>query len=145
MNPAHIVLIEDNPGDIYLVKMALMESGIHYALTEFRCGVDAVSELCEPRNENSLVPDAILLDLNTPRTDGFHALTQLKQAPRLSGVPIAILSSSPACSDKHQAEMQGVKYIQKPSGLKEFLRTVGQAVKEMLALRENSQLSSSAP
>jgi CheY-like chemotaxis protein len=74
----------------------------------------------------------ILLDLNTPRSDGFQVLIKLKQTPRLADVPIAILTSSQATSDKHRAALQNVRYIQKPSHLQDFLATVGQAVKDML-------------
>jgi CheY-like chemotaxis protein len=136
MNPVRIVLIEDNPGDVFLVKMALTDSGIDYRLWEFRCGIDAVRELCKRDGEDSLIPDAILMDLNTPRTDGFQTLQQLKQTARLSNVPIAILTSSQAHTDKQRAAQYGVTYIEKPSGLKEFLSVVGDTVKKMLAARE---------
>ena len=48
-------------------------------------------------------------------------------------MPLAILTSSRARSDKHRAAIQGARYIEKPSQLKDFLAVVGQAVKEMLA------------
>jgi chemotaxis family two-component system response regulator Rcp1 len=79
-----------------------------------------------------LVPDAILLDLNTPRSDGFQVLATLKQAPRFAGVPIAIITSSRATSDNHRARLNGTRLIEKPSQLAAFLSTVGEAVKEML-------------
>jgi len=131
MKPVHIVLIEDNPADVVLVKLALQESGIAYCLTEFETGREAVHVLCSP-NESTFVPDAILLDLNTPSTDGFEALHQLKDCPRLAPVPIAILTSSRARSDKHRAAIQGARYIEKPTHLHDFLTSVGQAVQEML-------------
>ena len=132
MKPVQIVLIEDNPGDVILVEMALKENAIPYELTRFDTGAEALQVLCAPAEANAFVPDAILLDLNTPRSDGFHVLIQLTQSARLSHVPIAILTSSQASSDKHRAVMQGVRYIQKPSHLEQFLATVGLAVKEML-------------
>lgn len=132
MNPAHIVLIEDNPGDILLFEMALKENNIPYKLTQFDSSLETLRVLCESATADPLVPDAILLDLNTPRSDGFHVLIKLTQSARLSHVPIAILTSSQASSDKHRAGLQGVRYIQKPSQLVDFLTTVGTAVKEML-------------
>lgn len=131
MDKARIVLIEDNPGDVLLVEMALKENGIPYELTQFENGAEAVRVLCAPGSDVP-VPDAILLDLNTPRSDGFHVLIQLMQSARLSHVPIAILTSSRASSDRHRALLQNARYIQKPSQLADFLTTVGQAVKEML-------------
>jgi CheY-like chemotaxis protein len=132
VKPAQIVLIEDNPGDVLLVEMALKENGIFCELTRFANGLEALRVLCETPSQNDFLPDAILLDLNTPRSDGFQVLIKLKQSPRLSHVPIAILTSSPASSDKHRTALQSVRFIQKPSQLADFLSTVGQAVREML-------------
>ena len=134
MRSVHIVLIEDNPADVFLVEMALKESGITCELTKFRSGQEALTALCGPEQTqtNTLVPDAILLDLNTPKSDGFQILSTLKQAPRLAGVPMAVITSSQAASDKHRTSLQGARYIQKPSQLDEFLATVGQAVKDMI-------------
>ena len=131
MNKARIVLIEDNPGDVLLVEMALKENGIPYDLTQFQNGEEALRVL-SALAPDAPVPDAILLDLNTPRSDGFHVLIQLMQSARMSHVPIAILTSSRATSDRHRAFLQNARYIQKPSHLADFLATVGQAVKEML-------------
>lgn len=132
MKSAQIVLIEDNPADVLLVKMALKENGIEHALTRFESGEDAIRVLCAETNGDVLVPDAILLDLNTPGTDGFDVLHRFKEFPRLSGVPIAILTSSRDRKDKLRAAIQGARYIEKPSQLNEFLTSVGQVVKEML-------------
>jgi CheY-like chemotaxis protein len=132
MKSAQIVLIEDNPADVLLVKMALKENGIEHALTRFETGEEAIRVLCGETDGGFFVPDAILLDLNTPRTDGFEALHRFKEFPGLSGVPIAILTSSRDRRDKHRAALQGARYIEKPSQLNEFLTSVGNAVKEML-------------
>jgi two-component system, chemotaxis family, response regulator Rcp1 len=134
MTAAQIVLIEDNPGDALLVQMALKESDISYEMTRFEDGEEAVNALCLPGGiAYALHPDAILLDLNTPRSDGFDVLGKLRRNPRLADVPIAIITSSHARSDKQRTTLVGsVRYIEKPSQLEEFLRTVGRAVKEML-------------
>ena len=132
MNAAKIVLIEDNPADVLLVEIALTESGIPYLLTRFKSGQEAAEALCGPSQEAGPLPDAILLDLNTPRSDGFEVYTRLKQTPRLANVPIAIVTSSRAASDKHRAAIQGARYIEKPSQIREFLQTIGYAVKDML-------------
>lgn len=141
MSPVQIVLIEDNPGDVFLFEMALKENGISCELTRFDNGADALLVLCAPEKANAFVPDAILLDLNTPRSDGFQVLIKLKQFPRLSHVPLAILTSSQASSDRHRVGLQNVRFIQKPAHLEEFLATVGGAVKEMLHEESTGQRS----
>jgi chemotaxis family two-component system response regulator Rcp1 len=133
MKAAQIVLIEDNPADVLLVEMALKESGVTHEMTKFRSGEEALRALCPPEGTTSeFVPDAILLDLNTPKSDGFQVLIKLKQSPRLAHVPMAVITSSQATSDKYRTGLQGTRYIQKPTQLEEFLNTVGQAVKEMI-------------
>lgn len=133
MKPAQIVLVEDNPGDVLLFEMALKENGIPCELTLFDNGTEALRAL-SATEATAFVPDAILLDLNTPRSDGFHVLIQLTQSPRLAHVPIAILTSSKASGDIHRAALQSVRFIQKPSHLEDFLATVGGAVREMLRI-----------
>lgn len=135
MKIAQLVLIEDNPADVLLVEMALKEAGIACELTKFKNGEEALLMLCPPdgTEPSFFVPDAILLDLNTPRSDGFKVLITLKRTPRLAGVPIAVPSSSHAPSDRHRAAMQGTRYLQKPAQLTDFLTTIGQAVTEMLS------------
>jgi CheY-like chemotaxis protein len=135
MKSAQIVLIEDNPADVLLVRKALEENGIDHLLTRFETGEEAIRVLCTEGNGGGFVPDAILLDLNTPRTDGFEALRRLKVFPRFSEVPIAVLTSSRDQRDKHRAAVQGARYIEKPSQLNEFLNSVGTAVKDMLRAR----------
>lgn len=136
MSACRIVLIEDNPADVLLVEKALEANDVACEMTQFASGLDAVNVLCpaDGVHTNPFVPDAILLDLNTPKSDGFNVLVRLKNTPHLADVPIAIITSSQARSDKARSSVLGaVRYIQKPSGLDEFLSTVGQAIKEMLA------------
>jgi two-component system response regulator len=134
MKAAQIVLIEDSPADVYLVELALKESGITYEMIKFKNGEEALKSLCPPAGTeaSAYAPDAIFLDLNTPKSDGFEVLIKLKQAPSLAHVPMAIITSSRATSDKHRTVLQGARYIQKPAQLEEFLTTVGQAVKDMI-------------
>jgi CheY-like chemotaxis protein len=133
MRSAEIVVIEDNQADVFLVKLALEEYAIQYALTWFSNGLEAVQALCGPRAaENTPRPDIILLDLNTPRSDGFEILAKLQQTPRLAQASIAILTSSRAPADHARAAAHGVRYIEKPSQLQDFLGSIGTAVKEML-------------
>lgn len=133
MTAAQIVLIEDSPADAMLVDIALKESGIVYTLTRFTAGRDALAFLCPPDGEaaNALKPDLIFLDLNTPKSDGFEILRELRQSPQCANVPVAIISSSPM-GDKGPVLSGASRYIQKPSNLNEFLASIGQAVKEML-------------
>ena len=134
MSPCRIVLIEDNPADVFLVQLALSENNVPCEMTLFNNGEEALGVLCPPDGtaENTFVPDAILLDLNTPRSDGFSVLARLRLNSRLAEVPIAIITSSQATSDQDRIARLGIRYIKKPSQLDAFLSTVGGAVQEMI-------------
>lgn len=137
MSTRRVVLIEDNPADVLLVQKALEANEVACEMTQFNNGREALKALCPPEGTevSVFVPDAILLDLNTPKSDGFQVLVRLKNTPHLAEVPIAIFTSSQAAVDKSRSSLLGAaRYIQKPSGLEEFLSTVGQAIKEMLAV-----------
>jgi two-component system, chemotaxis family, response regulator Rcp1 len=101
MRAAQIVLIEDNPADVLLVELALEENGITHEMTKFKNGVEALRALCPPEGTetSAFVPDVILLDLNTPKSDGFQVLIKLKQSPRLSVSfrQSCVTPSSPSC------------------------------------------------
>ena len=141
MSTSRIVLIEDNPADVFLVKKALEANGVACEMTEFESGLEALKVLCPPEGTepNLFIPDAILLDLNTPKSDGFDILVRLKNTPHLREVPVAIFTSSQATSDKARSDALGaVRYIQKPSDLYEFFSTVGRAIRDMLAVQRKA-------
>jgi CheY-like chemotaxis protein len=126
---SHIVLVEDNPGDVLLIELALKETGIAFEMTQFNTGEDALEGL----SLNGIAPDVILLDLNTPGSDGFEVLSRLKSTPHLATVPVAIITSSQASRDQFRSKSLGaIRYIEKPSDLQDFLTTVGRAVKDIL-------------
>lgn len=132
----NIVLIEDNPSDVYLMKLALEENGLKFQMTNFQSGADALTTLCPgPADPASPpVPDIILLDLNTPRVDGFEVLAAIRRNARLALVPVAVVTSSASPIDRRRAELLGATaYIQKPTQLAAFIDSVGAAVKSMLA------------
>lgn len=128
---ARIVLVEDNPGDVLLVRKALQEKGIKFELTCFEDGQQALNSLSR---QGSKAPDLILLDLNLPKTEGIDVLREVRGMPKLAGVPVVILTSSTSPTDIHRTGLLGAaRYITKPSGLEDFLREVGRGVKETLA------------
>jgi len=134
LKTARIMVVEDNPADVLLVKKALQEKGIKYDLACFEDGDKALKALSR---QESKAPDLILLDLNLPTTEGIAVLLQIRNMPRLSGVPVLILTSSESSSDMRRTERLGAtRYIKKPLMLEDFLSEVGRGVEEML-LRES--------
>jgi CheY-like chemotaxis protein len=126
--PAKIIVVEDEAGDVYLLEKALKQRQVHYELTCFEDGEEALSGLREEE-----VPDLILVDLNLPRRGGFDVLRSLRTRPALVRTPIAVFTSSETLPDRKRASLIGAdRFIHKPTDLNEFLTEVGRAVEELL-------------
>ena len=130
LKTARVMVVEDNPADVLMVKKALQEKGIKFDLSCFENGDQALKALSR---QDSKAPDLILLDLNLPTIEGIEVLIQIRNMPRLSGVPVVILTSSESSSDMRRTKRLGAaRYIRKSLILEDFLREVGTAVEEML-------------
>ncbi len=133
LRTASIVVVEDNPADVLLIRKALQEKSIKCELTCFENGETALRNLSQ---QGRLLPDLILLDLQLPTADGVEVLGKIRCMPRFSEVPVVILTSSESPSDKQRtARMGAARYIRKPSRLEDFFREVGAGVEEMLPPR----------
>ena len=137
---ARIVLVEDNPTDVYLLNQALHQRGIQFDLVQYEDGEQAINAIS---SDTDLKPDLILVDLNLPRREGFDVLAKVRQTPRLVGVPVGVFTSSNAAKDRHRIALIGVeRYIHKPATLEAFLTEVGAAVEDMLTLRQERDSAS---
>ena len=95
----HILLVEDNPADVLLTRMAIEESGLAQQLMTIADGESALAYL----RVTDRLPDLILLDLNLPELDGFAMLEDLRKLPHCANVPVAVLSASRSQQDRHHA------------------------------------------
>jgi len=124
--PAEILLVEDNPGDIRLMREALREGKIANRVHEVRDGVEAMDFL--HRREpfaDAPRPDLILLDLNLPRKDGREVLAEIKADSDLRRIPVVVLTTSQAEEDVLRAyNLHANCYMTKPVDLGQFLRLV---------------------
>ena len=126
-----VVLIEDNPADVLLVREAIRERGLQVDLIFYPDVPEAIAGLGNPANP---LPDAILIDLNLPKGDGMTVIKAVRASERLREVPLAILTSSQSPRDLEQARrLKVTEYIHKPSTLDEFLAKVGNAIYELLS------------
>ena len=129
--PVDILLVEDDEGDVLLIKKALTNGKIYNSLNVAKDGVEALSYLRkEGVHAHAPRPDIIFLDLNMPRMDGRETLAQIKQEKSLRSIPVAILTTSDSDQDILQSyDLQASCYITKPVDLEEFLGVV-RAVKD---------------
>jgi chemotaxis family two-component system response regulator Rcp1 len=126
VQPAKILLVEDNPGDVRLVREALRESKIISQLHAVSDGKDALDFLRKQGNyANATRPDLILLDLNLPGKDGREVLSEIKIDPDLLRIPVVILTSSKAEEDIVKSYNDHANcYVTKPLDLETFIEVV---------------------
>jgi two-component system, chemotaxis family, response regulator Rcp1 len=115
-NPAVILLAEDNPGDVRLVREVLRGSRIVSELHTVRDGVETIQFLRrEGPYPTAPRAELVLLDLNMPRKDGREVLAEVKSDPILRRIPVVVLTSSPAEEDLIRAyDSHANCYIRKP-------------------------------
>ena len=124
--PAEILLVEDNPGDVRLVQEALRESKIMNRLHAVSDGKEALAFLRrQGKYANATRPDLILLDLKLPRKDGREVLSEIKADLELLRIPVVIVTSSKAEEDILKSYDQHANcYITKPMDLEKFVEVV---------------------
>jgi chemotaxis family two-component system response regulator Rcp1 len=125
MNSLRILLVEDSPSDVRLIREAFKQSPFEVQITLARDGVEAMEYLRQ--SDAGLVkrPDLILLDLNLPRKNGREVLAEVKADPDLKQIPVLIMTSSKADEDVAQAyRLNANCYIAKPADLQEYLDVV---------------------
>jgi CheY-like chemotaxis protein len=127
-----VLLADDNPSDVYLIREALREHGVDCELRVASDGKEALSIISGEADANTARISLIILDLNLPRHDGIEILQKLRESARLENVPVVVLTSSDSPRDRILAEQLGAtRYLRKPSSLDEFLN-LGAVFKELL-------------
>ncbi|MFL5403972.1 MAG: response regulator [Gemmatimonadales bacterium] len=102
-----ILVIEDNPMNLELVRDVLITAGMKV--------VDAPNGQEGLKAASQLQPDLILLDIRLPGLDGFAVLERLRSAPATASIPVAALTAQAMVGDRDQAMAAGFNaYIPKP-------------------------------
>jgi len=128
-----ILLAEDNPADVYLIREALKEHRVDCTVRTAADGRDVMALISSA--DRNWTPDLIILDLNLPRHDGIEILQHLRATGTVAHVPVVVLTSSDSPQDRLIATNLGAtKYVRKPSNLDQFLQ-LGAVFKELLAAR----------
>jgi two-component system, chemotaxis family, response regulator Rcp1 len=131
-SPKRIVLMEDNPSDVFLLRRALDQHQVKYTLELVRDGEEALELLNGIAGGSAPMPDLIVLDLNLPRHDGIEVLSHCRSLSRLQSVIVMILTSSDSPGEKTRAEELSVAdFIRKPILLDDFM-ALGGRIRELL-------------
>ena len=117
-----ILLVEDNPGDVRLIKEVLNNTNNRNMLHVVEDGVEAMNFLRrEGKYKEAVRPDVILLDLNLPRKSGLEVLEEIKADTELKRIPVVILTTS---GDEEEVlksySLHANCFVTKPTGLNQF-------------------------
>lgn len=126
MKHAQILLVEDNEGDIYLIREAMQESKISNTLSVLKNGNDVMDFLQKKKNfTDAPTPDLILLDLNLPKKNGLEVLMEIKSSEEFKMIPVIMLTTSSSESDIEESYKRHVNcFITKPLDGESFLKVV---------------------
>jgi two-component system, chemotaxis family, response regulator Rcp1 len=121
-----ILLVEDNPGDVVLVREALSDGKV---CNNLHVAVDGVQAMEFLRREGGFAeaprPDLILLDLNLPRKNGREVLAEIKSDPGLQAIPVVVLTTSKEEEDILRSyQLHANSYITKPVSFGQFLKVM---------------------
>jgi chemotaxis family two-component system response regulator Rcp1 len=128
--PLEILLVEDNEGDVEMVRAALEDQLPPCNVSVVKDGREALNYLLQPSAfQNAAAPQLILLDLNMSGMDGKILLKIIKEDERVNTIPVVVLTSSKAPSDIREAYARHANcYVVKPFDSKEFKSAIRQIV-----------------
>ncbi|HTA13150.1 MAG TPA: response regulator [Solirubrobacteraceae bacterium] len=123
-----VLLVEDDPGDVLLVKEALAGREVGSNLSVVGDGVQALAFVrAEGDYADVARPDLVLLDLNLPRKNGREVLAEIKGDEQLATIPVVVLTTSEADEDILRSyELHANAYVTKPVDLDRFIAAVRQ-------------------
>ncbi len=125
MKSLKILLVEDTPSDVRLIREALKDTPVPVDMMVAYDGVEAMEILHTADATGVNRPDLVLLDLNLPRMNGREVLAEVKSSPTLKQIPVLVMTSSQADEDIAQAYALNANcYITKPGDLSEYISVV---------------------
>ena len=141
MTHKEILLVEDNPDDVELTRIAFHEAKVANRLVVVRDGAEALDYLfargVHAGRDPDDLPSIVLLDLNLPRVDGREVLQAIRENPRTRSLPVVVLTTSTEPFDLESAYALGVNsYIQKPVDFERFVWAVKQVGLYWLVLNQ---------
>ncbi len=123
--PARVLLVDDDAGDQYLVRRALVNDERKADLLVIDDGDTALDYLLRRPESELARPDLVLLDLNLPGCDGFAILSAVRSDARLEAMPVVVISTSSRDQDIEQSYRLGCNaYVVKPESASTFIQVI---------------------
>jgi CheY-like chemotaxis protein len=126
--PIEVLLVEDDPGDVLLIREAFADNKVANRLHVVSDGVEALAFMRrEGEHADRPRPDLVLLDLNLPRMDGREVLAEVKGDEALRTIPVVVLTTSAAEEDVLRSyDLHANAYVTKPVDFDRFIGVVRQ-------------------
>jgi CheY-like chemotaxis protein len=126
MRPIHILLVEDNEGDIFLTTEALEDAKLVIKLSVARDGKEAVDFVNrQGKYIDADLPDMILMDINLPKRNGHEVLKYIKENESLKHIPVIMLTTSSSERDINASYNNYANcFITKPVEVSEFIKLI---------------------
>jgi CheY-like chemotaxis protein len=127
-----VLLVEDNPADVFLVEEAIKEHNLPVHLLVVEDGEAAIRFLEQANIESESIPKAVVLDWNLPRRSGSEVLQHLRNSTRFPDIPVVVFTSSDSRWDRELAAQLGAtRYFRKSADFDEFME-IGNVLEEVL-------------
>jgi CheY-like chemotaxis protein len=119
-----LLVVDDNPGDIELVRIACEMAGLGVVIESVTDGIEAMRYLSTAAAAGTL-PAMVLLDLNMPRANGFEVLDFLCVRHLVEQVPVVVLSTSHLVEDRRRCLSLGARAMYcKPESIQDLRQLV---------------------
>ena len=126
MGNREILIVEDNPADVRLMREALKETAPPVNIHVAADGEEALQFLRRQGPYGGApVPAMVFLDYNLPGASSRDVLREIKSDETLRPIPVIVLTTSDVPSDVREAyRMHANCYVRKPSDLESFFSTI---------------------
>lgn len=124
VDPARILLVEDEPLNVELLQLALNNYNFLNQIDIVEDGEQALQYLLggEGNSPSHPLPDLMLLDLRLPKINGVQVLQQIRNHPRTRDLVVVILTTSPEDNQLNACYALGINsYIVKPFGFEKLI------------------------
>lgn len=134
-----VILVEDNPDDEELIRLALDAHDVHSGLRVLRDGAEAIAWFRDHADQPDQIQatELILLDLKLPKADGFQVLAALRGLAAWTHKPVVVLTSSSMVGDRMRAYESGANsFVRKPTDFDDFERVVNEISRYWLQIND---------
>jgi len=130
--PLNLLVVEDNLPDALIIKEAIRKESLPVKVQIVPDGERALELiLAADKDDQAECPQALLLDLNLPKVDGFEVLRALRGSTRFRNLPVLVVTSSDSPGDRSEVAKLGASYFRKPVTYTDFVK-IGKFVKSFL-------------